>query len=82
MGKGERKDNNERRSQITPLSFRRFVKTTISDLGHADYSAYSIGILFPPSGEKRNLKKLISSISSKRIVLDYSLCYIFFNNNW
>jgi hypothetical protein len=40
MGKGEREDNNERRSQITFHSFRRFVKTTISDLGYADYSKY------------------------------------------
>ena len=43
MGKGEREDNNERRRQITLHSFRRFVKTTISDLGYADYSEYFIG---------------------------------------
>jgi integrase len=43
MGKGEREDNNERRRQITFHSFRRFVKTTISDLGYADYSEYFIG---------------------------------------
>jgi hypothetical protein len=29
--------------QITLHSFRRFVKTTISDLGYADYSEYFIG---------------------------------------
>ena len=43
MGKGEREDGNERRRQITLHSFRRFVKTTISDLGYADFSEYFIG---------------------------------------
>jgi hypothetical protein len=43
MGKGTREDGNERRRQITLHSFRRFVKTTISDLGYADYSEYFIG---------------------------------------
>ena len=43
MGKGDREDGNELRRQITLHSFRRFVKTTISDLGYADYSEYFIG---------------------------------------
>jgi integrase len=43
MGKGAREEGNERRRQITLHSFRRFVKTTISDLGYADYSEYFIG---------------------------------------
>ncbi len=43
MGKGSREDGNERRRQITLHSFRRFVKTTISDLGYADFSEYFIG---------------------------------------
>ena len=43
MGKGAIEDGNERRRQITLHSFRRFVKTTISDLGYADYSEYFIG---------------------------------------
>ena len=43
MGKGAREDGNELRRQITLHSFRRFVKTTISDLGYADYSEYFIG---------------------------------------
>lgn len=43
IGKGVREDGNERRRQITLHSFRRFVKTTISDLGYADYSEYFIG---------------------------------------
>ena len=43
IGKGAREDGNERRRQITLHSFRRFVKTTISDLGYSDYSEYFIG---------------------------------------
>jgi integrase len=43
MGKGTREEGNKRRRQITLHSFRRFVKTTISDLGYADYSEYFIG---------------------------------------
>ena len=43
IGKGAREDGNERRRQITLHSFRRFVKTTVSDLGYADYSEYFIG---------------------------------------
>jgi hypothetical protein len=33
----------ERRREITLHSFRRFVKTTISDLGYQDFSEYFIG---------------------------------------
>ena len=66
MGKGEREDNNERRRQITPLSFRRFVKTTISDLGYADYSAYFIGHSVSTWWRKKEPKKVnISSILVK-----------------
>ena len=43
MGKGEREGSNERRRQITLHSFRRFVKSTISDLGYSDYSEWFIG---------------------------------------
>ncbi len=43
MGKGGREDGNERRRQITLHSFRRFVKTTISDLGYSNFSEYFIG---------------------------------------
>ncbi|MGA9842882.1 MAG: hypothetical protein WBQ25_11255 [Nitrososphaeraceae archaeon] len=42
-GKDAREDGNEGRRQITLHSFRRFVKTTISDLGYGDYSEYFIG---------------------------------------
>jgi integrase len=43
MGKGIREYGNGNRRQITLHSFRRFVKTTISDLGHSDFSEYFIG---------------------------------------
>lgn len=43
MGKGAREDGNERRREITLHSFRRFVKTTISNLGYQDFSEYFIG---------------------------------------
>jgi integrase len=44
MGKADREDGrNERRRKITLHSFRRFVKTTISDLGYSDYSEWFIG---------------------------------------
>jgi integrase len=41
-GKGEKEDNGKRR-RITFHSFRRFAKTTISDLGYSDYSEWFIG---------------------------------------
>ena len=44
MGKGDREDGGSyRRREITLHSFRRFVKTTISDLGYSDYSEWFIG---------------------------------------
>ena len=44
MNKGDREEgSNGRRRQITLHSFRRFVKTTISDLGCSDFSEYVIG---------------------------------------
>jgi integrase len=43
IGKGNMEDGNIRRRQITLHSFRRFVKTTISDLGYSDYSEWFIG---------------------------------------
>jgi hypothetical protein len=42
-GKGEKEDGNQRRRKITLHSLRRFVKTTISDLGYADFSEWFIG---------------------------------------
>ena len=43
MGKGAREHGNKGRRQITFHSFRRFVKTTISDLGYQDFSEFMIG---------------------------------------
>ena len=43
IGMGEREDGNEIRRKITLHSFRRFVKSTISDLGYSDYSEWFIG---------------------------------------
>jgi integrase len=42
IGFSEREDNNRRR-KITLHSFRRYVKSTISDLGYQDYSEWFIG---------------------------------------
>ena len=57
IGKGEREDTNEKRRQITLDSFRRFVKSTISDLGYSDYSEWFMDILVPHIIEKKNLKR-------------------------
>jgi len=43
IGFGNREDGNERRRKVTFHSFRRFVKTTISDLGYQDFSEWFIG---------------------------------------
>lgn len=43
IGLGNREDGNKGRREITFHSFRRFVKTTISDLGYQDFSEWFIG---------------------------------------
>jgi integrase len=43
IGVGNREDGNRGRREITFHSFRRFVKTTISDLGYQDFSEWFIG---------------------------------------
>ena len=44
IGMGSREDGNDvKRREITLHSFRRWVKSTISDLGYADYSEWFIG---------------------------------------
>jgi integrase len=43
IGKGDREYNNNKRRKITLHSFRRFIKSTISDLGYSDYSEWFIG---------------------------------------
>ena len=42
IGMGSREKSNQRRRNITLHSFRRFVKSTISDLGYSDYSEWFI----------------------------------------
>jgi hypothetical protein len=62
MGKGQREDGNENRRQITLHSFRRFVKTTISDLGYADYSEYFIGHSGSTYWRKKDSEKASSNL--------------------
>jgi hypothetical protein len=40
IGMGSREESNQHRRKITLHSFRRFVKSTISDLGYSDYSEW------------------------------------------
>jgi integrase len=42
IGRGDKEDN-ERRRKITLHTLRRYVKTTISDLGYGDFSEFMIG---------------------------------------
>jgi integrase len=59
MNRGDREDgSNGRRRQITLHSFRRFVKTTISDLGYSDYRNGSSDIAVQHTGVKKNQRKL------------------------
>jgi hypothetical protein len=58
MNKGDREDgSNKRRREITLHSFRRFVKTTISDLGYGDYSEWFIGHSGSPYWRKKESEK-------------------------
>jgi hypothetical protein len=44
IGMGSRESSNQKsRRKITLHSMRRYVKSTISDLGYADYSEWFIG---------------------------------------
>ena len=58
MGMGNREDGSKnRRRQITLHSFRRFVKTTISDLGYSDFSEWFIGHSGSTYWTKKDLEK-------------------------
>jgi len=57
IGMGEREDGNEIRRKITLHSFRRFVKSTISDLGYSDYSEWFIGHSGSTYWRKKIMKK-------------------------
>jgi hypothetical protein len=56
---------NERRRRITLHFFRRFVKTTISDLGYADYCEYFIG----HSGSRYWLKRDLAKVMLHYIII-------------
>jgi hypothetical protein len=58
-GKGNREDGSLRRRRITFHSFRRFVKTTISDLGYSDsdFSEWFIGHSGSTYWSKKELEK-------------------------
>jgi integrase len=73
IGRGEREDNNKRR-KITFHSFRRFVKSTISDLGFGDYSEWFIGhagSTYYRKSEKEKVQ-LFAKIEPYLTFLDYS----------
>jgi hypothetical protein len=57
IGFGNREDGNERRREITFHSFRRFVKTTISDLGYQDFSEWFIGHAGSTYWRKKDIEK-------------------------
>lgn len=63
-----------KRYKITFHSFRRFVKTTISNLGHADFSEYYIGhagSTYYRATEEEKLK-IFRKIEPYLTYLDYS----------
>ena len=74
MGKWDREDDNERRRQITLHSFRRFVKSTISDLGYSDYSEWFIGHSGSTYYRKTEKEKaeIFAKIEPYLTFLDYS----------
>ena len=58
IGMGDREDGNETRREITLHSFRRFAKTTISDLGYSDYSEWFIGHAGSTYWRKKEIDKI------------------------
>lgn len=73
IGKGEREDGSKLR-KITRHSFRRFVKSTISDLGYADFSEWFIGHVGSTYYRKKDNEKaeLFKKIEPYLTFLDYS----------
>jgi integrase len=74
IGLQERHENKGRRHKITLHSFRRFVKTTISDLGYQDFSEYFIGHAQSTYWRKTEADKLelFHKIEPYLTYLDYS----------
>jgi integrase len=73
IGKGDREDN-QRRRKVTLHSFRRFTKSTISDLGYSDYSEWFIGHAGSTYWRKKISEKaeLFRKIEPYLTFLDYS----------
>ena len=57
IGFGNRENGNRGRREITFHSFRRFVKTTISDLGYQDFSEWYIGHACSTYWRKKDTEK-------------------------
>ena len=74
LGLSKRQENKGNRHSITLHSFRRHVKTTISDLGHSDYSEWFIGHLHSTYYRKPKSEKLelFRKIEPYLTYLDYS----------
>ena len=74
IGFGNREDGNESRREITFHSFRRFVKTTISDLGYQDFSEWFIGHAGSTYWRKKDSEKaeLFRKIEPYLTLLDIS----------
>jgi hypothetical protein len=73
IGRGDREDN-QRRRKVTLHSFRRFAKSTISDLGYSDYSDWFIGHAGSTYWRKKISDKaeLFRKIEPYLTFLDYS----------
>jgi integrase len=73
IGFGDMEDN-KRRRKITFHSFRRYVKSTISDLGYSDYSEWFIGHSGSTYWRKKESEKaeLFKKIEPYLTYLDYS----------
>ncbi len=74
IGLSKRQENKGNRHSITLHSFRRHVKTTISDLGHSDYSEWFIGHSHSTYYRKPQSEKLelFRKIEHYLTYLDYS----------
>jgi integrase len=74
IGLSKRQENKGNRHSITLHSFRRHVKTTISDLGHSDYSEWFIGHSHSTYYRKPQSEKLelFRKIEPYLTYLDYS----------
>jgi len=74
IGRGSRENQNfKARRKITLHSFRRYVKTTISDLGYSDYSEFFIGhsgSTYYTKSEK-DIVKMFEKIEPYLTFLDY-----------